>query len=604
MKAICGFVLTVLAGTAGAIAAQAATAPGDHYLCYKAALTGGPPFAKTSRALEDQLGGPQAFDVARVVSLCNPADKNGEGIEHPQVHQEGFSIKARPGAPRFQRQNHVTLDQFARRTVTILGPATLLDVTPKAPGTTPPAPFASDPTADPTVNRFKCYKARPAKGSDRFVAPLPPTIVDQFFPGGQRFELGRITKLCMPVDKQGETPGAELRDGHLLCYRAKLPRGSGSFAAQTVATHSSNFGPHVLRATAPAELCVPALKDPPPSSFSLASRSTGGPLAALGGPIGILGVPCGSILPGPAPKRIAADPSTLLDCAGLDIGGGTSALAEVQAADGTFSRFGVDQSSCSGGVCNVVGAPATGLAPGEDCTVAGCSFGAPQPIPNGTESLCVQGELASDATGSVDMGSGELSLTLHLLWHVWRTFDPVQPCPRCSASGTPAAPGSGTCNNGAQSGQPCLSTSSAGLTKGCPPASNADCTSAGVPLACCTGVDTGICGTNLGSVAVDLAPLGTGPSSAGNLSGDFCSGQAGAGTSGCFGASTIGQSCTSITDTGVPGLPFTLGVPADVTLASVFCLPALTAAGAGPVNSSLALPGPGALGAPYTITLQ
>src|SRR5262249_46648520 len=136
-------------------------------------------------SMTDALGGPQTFDVTKIATLCNPTSLNGAVISHAAVHEEGFAIKAEKGAPKFVKSDHVTVDPFAQRTLTLTGPASLLDVTPTAPGTTPPTPFGSDPTSDPDVNRFKCYKAKLPKGSPKFVAPPPQAVVDDFFPGGQ-----------------------------------------------------------------------------------------------------------------------------------------------------------------------------------------------------------------------------------------------------------------------------------------------------------------------------------------------------------------------------------------------------------------------------------
>jgi hypothetical protein len=232
----------------------------NHIVCYKAGLVPGEPkLTGASASLQDQLGGPDVFGVKGVVALCNPADVDGEGVPVPEVHHAGFSLK---GGPTFVKSDHVAVDQFGTRTLTLTGPAGLLDVARVAPGPTPPPPFDSDPTAVPTVNRYKCYKAGPARGQPKFVPPAPPTVTDMFFPGGQALELKKITKLCAPVDKDGETPGAETRADHLVCYQAKLPSGAPRFEAQTVAIAGTNFGAHVLVAKGVAEVCVPALKDP------------------------------------------------------------------------------------------------------------------------------------------------------------------------------------------------------------------------------------------------------------------------------------------------------------------------------------------------------
>ena len=274
------FLLIAAAVGAGRVAVRAAVVPTvDQYLCYKTALAKGeaklPKDLTTS--LNDRLGGVQTVDVKRVASICNPASRDGSGIAHPDVHLEGLAITAPHGAPRFVRRDRVTIDALAPlvpRTLTITGLATLLDVTPKSLGATPPAPFASDPTSDPTVNRFTCYKAKLAKGSPKFVAPAPPTIVDELFLApGQQLVVKRVTKLCEPVDENGETPGAETRQAALVCYAVHLPRGS-RFAKATVATNDADLAPQVLLATAPAELCVPASElTPTPTAPATASAT-------------------------------------------------------------------------------------------------------------------------------------------------------------------------------------------------------------------------------------------------------------------------------------------------------------------------------------------
>lgn len=237
-----------------------AQAPGNHYMCYQAALAKGQPkFAGDTKSLQDQFAGPQPFDVKKIVEICNPADKNSEGIPYPLVHEEGYQIRPQKGAPKFVAVDRTVTDQFGSHPLTISKEDSLLDVTPKALGSTPPALFATDPTEEtPDVNRFKCYKAKLAKGQPKFVPPPDPIVADEFVTG-QAFTIKKITKLCAPVDKESETPGAETRPGHLLCYQVKLPKGAPKFIAPTIATNDDNFAPHVLVAKKPKELCVPAL---------------------------------------------------------------------------------------------------------------------------------------------------------------------------------------------------------------------------------------------------------------------------------------------------------------------------------------------------------
>lgn len=236
------------------------TSAPDHYLCYKAVLAKGQakmPKGLTS-VLEDALAGPQAFALVKITAVCNPADRDGSGIAHAPVHLEGLAIKVQKGGPKFVKSDHVTVDAFAERALTVTAPAVLLDVTPQASGVVPPAPFGSDPTSDPTVNRFKCYKAKLAKGSPKFAPPPSPTVSDDFFVGGQQLVVVKVTKLCEAVDADGATPGAATRPTSLVCYGVKLPRQAPKLVKMTIATNDARVAPQVLVASAPAELCVPA----------------------------------------------------------------------------------------------------------------------------------------------------------------------------------------------------------------------------------------------------------------------------------------------------------------------------------------------------------
>jgi hypothetical protein len=258
----------------------------DHYLCYRTTLAKAQPKLPkgTTTQLDDRFGGPQTFDVTKITAICNPVNLDSSGIAHPDVHQDGFAIRAHKGDPKFIKSEQVTLDAFAQRTLTITAPVGLLDVTPKVLGNTPPAAFSSDPTSDPTVNRFKCYKARLAKGSPKFVPPPSPTAIDEFFASGQQLVVKKVTKLCEPADEDGETPGAETRQTALVCYGVKLTTGSPKFVKTTVATDDGNFpaSAQVLVATAPAELCMPAVEATPTSTATPTAMSTPSPTSTPG----------------------------------------------------------------------------------------------------------------------------------------------------------------------------------------------------------------------------------------------------------------------------------------------------------------------------------
>src|SRR5262249_52711772 len=152
------------------------------------------------------------------------------------------------------------------------------------------------------------------------------------------------------------------------------------------------------------------------------------------------------------------------------------------------------------------------------------------------------------------------------------TGNVTQPCPKCVA---------GTCDRGPRAGMACTTTSSTGYTRDCPtggvgspaspcpggpgtpsgcPADNCPCTPGGGQ--CCDG-------SHVGAIAINLSPLPTGTASATDPGGLFCPGQT-ATQAGCFGITA----CRTINESGVAAGPIFTGVPADATLASVFCIPA------------------------------
>jgi len=229
----------------------------DGYLCYKAALARGEvklPKGTTIALADELVPGPLDFDVTRAVSICNPASVNGSTVVESSAHQEGFAVKRVKGSPRFVKTNQETSDQFASRNLTLAQESTLLVPSSKVPGNGGAPPYALT-----TVDHYKCYRASLAKGSPKFLAPAPPTIVDQFYPGGQSFLMKKPTRFCHPVAADGSTINEPT--AHLVCYGVRLPAGT-RFPKTTVSTNNPDFGADVLLAIAVSELCVPAVTDP------------------------------------------------------------------------------------------------------------------------------------------------------------------------------------------------------------------------------------------------------------------------------------------------------------------------------------------------------
>lgn len=229
----------------------------DSYLCYKAALARGEEKLPrgTTVALADQIvPGPIDFSVTKATTLCNPASVDGSTVIEASAHREGFAVKRVPGSPRYAKANQATGDRFAHRNLSLNQETTELVPSSKVLGAGGAPPYTLT-----TVDHYKCYRATLAKGSPKFIAPAPPTVVDEFYPGGQTFTLKKPTKFCDPVAADGSTinePGASL-----VCYGVKLPPGT-RFTKTTVSTSNPDLGDDVLVATAVSELCVPAVTDP------------------------------------------------------------------------------------------------------------------------------------------------------------------------------------------------------------------------------------------------------------------------------------------------------------------------------------------------------
>jgi hypothetical protein len=271
-------------------------------------------------------------------------------------------------------------------------------------------------------------------------------------------------------------------------------------------------------------------------------------------------------------KRANGTVAKNLTCGGLNLGGGGSIIAEGATPAGSISRFSL---SCAGPSCTIgstSSVPPANTA-GPDCTNTGCNFGTPLPIVNGALSTCVGNTWASPANGTLNLTTGVASLNVPLSSFIVLTGNAAQPCPRCTASGTPGTPGTGTCNRGPNNGMACTTTNANGLTRDCP-----------------SGAGDG---NIIGTISVDLSPLTTGTSNKTDATGAFCPGQAAALRNGCFGQAA----CTNITETGTAAGAISAGVPKSATLASVFCLPAT---GNTQIDNTTSLPGPGAVSLPGT----
>lgn len=225
----------------------------DHFTCYKAGRSSGAPkFAPvTNVTLTDQFS-TSTVTVTKPRMLCAPTDPDGaapDAVDHAD-HLEDYQTKA---AFTFGGGGRRTItNQFGSVVVEVLKRNGLLAPTRASVGA-PPGPLVV-----PAVDHYQCYAVKVAAGEPRFERFQLP-VTDRF--GLRLVTVMKPRRLCAPVDANGSAPGAEVHPKHLLCYQVKeysFPK----FAKVTaIATHP-DFGPELLDAKAPVELCVPSAKAP------------------------------------------------------------------------------------------------------------------------------------------------------------------------------------------------------------------------------------------------------------------------------------------------------------------------------------------------------
>jgi hypothetical protein len=92
----------------------------NHYKCYKVRpAKGEPKFQERLVDLDDQFES-KLTEVVKPRFLCNPVDKNGEGVPDPGNHLVCYRIDDAPGEPRFVRVQADILDQFGEQDLNTL----------------------------------------------------------------------------------------------------------------------------------------------------------------------------------------------------------------------------------------------------------------------------------------------------------------------------------------------------------------------------------------------------------------------------------------------------------------------------------------------------
>ena len=206
----------------------------DDVRCYPAKTAKGTPkLAPRTVTLVDDIETKRTI-VEAVTSLCNPAGRDGDGIDDPPAQLACYKIKDDKGQPKFVARDVLTSDAFGDLALRLSGASALC------------VPSA------PAVDHFKCYAAKLQKGTPAFL-PRTVTVADQF--ETKSVEITKPLAVCLPVDKNDE--GVPRPDDRLVCYAAKDAKKQPAFAKRIVAI-ANQFGEQSLEVKKSNRLCLPA----------------------------------------------------------------------------------------------------------------------------------------------------------------------------------------------------------------------------------------------------------------------------------------------------------------------------------------------------------
>lgn len=149
----------------------------DHFKCYNAKLTDRRnPFSPRNVTLVDDFGTDTAT-VTKPLDLCNPVDKNGEGIADLAAHFACYMISTASSPTGSSHRDVAITNQFGSAVLTLSRafqlcvPSQNLSATPPSVTATPTAPHTT-PTPTPVVS------GTPSQTPTVAATPLPPRIAD------------------------------------------------------------------------------------------------------------------------------------------------------------------------------------------------------------------------------------------------------------------------------------------------------------------------------------------------------------------------------------------------------------------------------------------
>jgi hypothetical protein len=217
----------------------------DHLKCYRTRRTTA--FFPNGVSLEDQFEDVD-MTVLRPYRLCNPVDKNDEGIVDPTEHQMCYQIHDTVAQPRFRRRDVLVENQFGKQTLVVTRPETLC------------VPAEKDGiTSDLNGDRMKCYRVVQKVGERDFV-PFNVKLTDQF--ESKDTTVIKPILLCNPTGLDGSEIGSPTC--HQVCYRITDVAGQDEFVPVPVTVKDEFYDLSVDAFRGECRqvslLCVPSLK--------------------------------------------------------------------------------------------------------------------------------------------------------------------------------------------------------------------------------------------------------------------------------------------------------------------------------------------------------
>jgi len=189
--------------------------------------------------------------VVKPVALLNPADKNGEGIYDPDTHLMSYKVEGRRNH-RPRMKNILVEDQFGKLSVDLVKADRLLVPAFKSRDEEPADPPVIDAI---NVDHFLCYRVKRSRHTDRFER-RQVSVDDQFNDEPKLFDVKKPTRLCTPVDKDGE--GMKNPYAHLMCYSVKRARDEPRHERIKGLWVNDQFGSMQVDTRKEEELCVPS----------------------------------------------------------------------------------------------------------------------------------------------------------------------------------------------------------------------------------------------------------------------------------------------------------------------------------------------------------